>query len=115
LTLSGTETQINAALATLSYQGVLNFNGGDTLTVLSTDSAGTPLSDSDPVAITVNAVNDAPVLDLLNTPGVQTAGTTASFTENGGAVTIAPQLALSDVDSATLAGATVTLTDPQTG
>ena len=61
LTLSGTETQINAALATLSYQGVLNYNGNETLTVVSTDSAGTPLSDTDLVAITVGAVNDAPV------------------------------------------------------
>ena len=61
LTLSGTQAQINAALATLSYQGNLNFNGSDTLTVLSTDSAAIPLSDNDTIAITVNAVNDAPV------------------------------------------------------
>src|SRR5204862_487987 len=61
LTLSGTETQINAALATLSYQGALNYNGSDTLTVVSTDNAGTPLSDSDPVAVTINPVNDAPI------------------------------------------------------
>ena len=39
LTLSGTEAQINATLATLSYQGGVNFNGSDTLTVLSTDSS----------------------------------------------------------------------------
>ena len=38
LTLSGTQAQINAALATLSYQGTLNYNGPDTLTVTSTDS-----------------------------------------------------------------------------
>src|SRR6202008_4835693 len=38
LTLSGTQAQINAALASLSYQGSLNFNGSDTLTVLSTDA-----------------------------------------------------------------------------
>ena len=31
LTLSGTQAQINAALATLSYQGTLNYNGPDTL------------------------------------------------------------------------------------
>lgn len=69
LTLSGTQTQINAALATLSYQGNLDFNGNDTLTVLSTDSAGTPLSDSDTVDITVNPVNDAPINTV---PGAQT-------------------------------------------
>ncbi|MCP9882534.1 VCBS domain-containing protein, partial [Cyanobium sp. Alchichica 3B3-8F6] len=61
LTLSGDESQINAALDTLVYQGNANFNGSDTLTVVSTDSAGTPLSDTDTVAITVSAVNDAPV------------------------------------------------------
>jgi Domain of unknown function (DUF4347) len=70
LTLSGTETQINAAIATLTYQGNANFNGADTLTVLSTDSAGTQLSDSDAIAITVNAIDDAPI---NNVPGAQTA------------------------------------------
>ena len=60
LTLSGTETQINAALATLSYQGSSNYNGADTLTVLSTDGNGA--TDSDTVAITVSAVNDVSVL-----------------------------------------------------
>jgi hypothetical protein len=67
LTLSGTQAQINAALASLSYQGNPDFNGGDTLTVLSTDSSGA--TDSDSVAISVGAVNDGP----LNTvPGAQT-------------------------------------------
>src|SRR4029078_2026618 len=59
LTLSGTQAQINAALASLSYQGSANFNGADTLTVLSTDASGA--TDSDAVAITVSSVNDAPV------------------------------------------------------
>ena len=49
LTLSGTEAQINATLATLSYQGGLNFNGSDTLTVLSTDSSAS--TDTDTVNI----------------------------------------------------------------
>ena len=53
LTLSGTQTEINAALATATYQGNLNFSGTDTLTVLSTDSSGTPLTDSDTVTINV--------------------------------------------------------------
>ena len=46
---------------------------------------------------------------------MQVTATTASFAEDGGAITVAPQLTLLDVDSPTLAGATVTLTDPQTG
>ena len=51
LTLSGTQTQINAALATLSYTGSTDFNGTDTLTVLSSDSSGTPLTDAGDVTI----------------------------------------------------------------
>jgi hypothetical protein len=39
-----------------------NFNGSDSLTVFSTDSAGTPLSDSDTVPITVSAVNDPTII-----------------------------------------------------
>ena len=58
LTLSGTQTDINATLATLNYQGNLNYNGADTLTVTSTDTNSA--TDVDTVAITVNAVNDAP-------------------------------------------------------
>ena len=66
LTLSGNQAQINAALATLSYQGLLNYNGPDTLTVTSTDSNA--VTDVDLVAITVNPVNDAPVNTV---PGAQ--------------------------------------------
>src|SRR5262245_8267850 len=66
LTLTGTQVQINAALATISYRGNLNFNGADTLTVLSTDTNSA--TDSDTVAITVTAVNDAPVNTV---PGAQ--------------------------------------------
>ena len=68
LTLSGTQAQINAALASLSYQGSANFNGSDTLTVLSTDTNG--VTDADAVSITVASVNDGPVNTL---PGAQTA------------------------------------------
>ncbi len=64
--------------------------------------------------VTVNGVNDAPVIDLLSTAGVQTTGTTAAFVENGVALAVAPQLTLSDVDDANMAGATVTLSNAQT-
>ncbi len=71
LTLSGSQADINATLASLVYQGNLNFNGADTLTVVSTDA--TANTDTDMVAITVTAQNDAPT-DLssgieLNTDG----------------------------------------------
>ena len=66
--LNGTLAAINATLADatgVQYLSLLNYNGSDTLTVLSDDlgaaGSGGALTDSDPVAITVNAVNDAPV------------------------------------------------------
>ena len=65
LTLAGSQTQINTALASLTYRGNANFAGADTLTVLSTDAGG--LSDSDTVAITVAGVNDAPGVALPST------------------------------------------------
>src|SRR6185436_20311338 len=67
LTLSGTQAQINAALASLSYQGNPGFSGGDTLIVLSTDGNGVP--DADAIAITVTPLYDGPVNTV---PGAQT-------------------------------------------
>ena len=58
VTITGTAAQINTALAGLSYTGNLDFNGADTLTVATSDGTAT---DTDTIAITVNAVNDAPV------------------------------------------------------
>ena len=67
MTLSGTQAGINASLAWLYYQGAYNYVGADILTITSTDSNA--VTDIDTVAITVTAVNDAP----LNTvPGGQT-------------------------------------------
>ncbi len=87
LTLSGTQTDINATLASLTYQGALNYVGGDTLTVLSTDSNAD--TDSDMVTITVNQDNDAPVV-----------------TASGGVTSYAEQATATVIDSA------VTLVDP---
>ncbi|HEY2925622.1 beta strand repeat-containing protein, partial [Piscinibacter sp.] len=57
-TLSGTQIALNAALATLQYQGNANYNGPDTLVITSHDGAGA--SDTDTVPISVASVNDAP-------------------------------------------------------
>jgi len=62
LTLSGTQAQINASLATLSYTGGAYFSGVDTLTIVTTDSAG--LLDVDTLDITVTP--DARALTLSN-------------------------------------------------
>src|SRR5262249_17886928 len=54
VTIGGTAGQINTALAGLAYQGNLNFNGSDTVTVVTSDGAA---ADTDTVAIIVNALN----------------------------------------------------------
>ncbi|MGV0960374.1 MAG: Ig-like domain-containing protein, partial [Limnohabitans sp.] len=92
LTLVGTQAQINAALATVKYTGVLNYNGADTLTVVSTDKAGK--LDSDTVAINVTPVNDAPIVanPIADTAG--SVGTALSYTVASNAFT--------DVDNASL-------------
>ena len=55
---------INTAMAGMSYAPTANYNGAATLTILTSDlgntGAGGPLTDTDTVNITVNAVNDAP-------------------------------------------------------
>jgi Ca2+-binding RTX toxin-like protein len=77
MTFTGTLTDINAALATVTYNPTANFNGSDTLSMTTNDQGNTgggALSDIDNVVITVNSVNDAPagtnatVGTLLNTP-----------------------------------------------
>ena len=70
------------------------------------------------VTITVTGTNDRPVLDLdaNNSSGATGSDYRAAFTENGPAVSIGDtDVALTDVDSATLVGATITLTNAQTG
>ncbi len=79
LTLSGTQADINATLASLVYQGPANYSGSATLTVLSTDANS--VTDSDTVAITVSPVNDAPVNTV---PGAQTVAEDSTLTFSSG-------------------------------
>ena len=113
VSITGTAAQINAALAGLTYTGNLNFNGGDTLTVVTGDGTAT---DTDIIAITVNPVNDAPVLNLdadsSTTGGVDYLTT---FTDGGPAVAIVDtDVLITDSDDIELTSATVTLTNPDT-
>ena len=105
VTIGGTATQINSALAGLSYLGNLDFNGADTLTVTTSDGL---LGDTDTVAITVNAVNDPPVNTV---PGPQIANEDTALLIAG--------LSVADTDSpllvTTLAVAHGTLTATGTG
>ncbi|MBF0420287.1 MAG: DUF4347 domain-containing protein, partial [Magnetococcales bacterium] len=68
VTIAGTSAQVNAALNGMVYTPTANYNGADTLTVTTNDlgntGSGGVLTDIDTIAITVNPVNDAPVLSL---------------------------------------------------
>ena len=67
MTFTGTIADINAALAGMSFAATANFNGAASLEIITNDQGNTGTggaqSDTDTVAITVNPVNDAPVLD----------------------------------------------------
>src|SRR4029077_12223396 len=108
VTIAGTAAQINTALAGLAYTGNLDFNGADTLTVATIDGTA---ADIDTIAITVNAVNDAPALNLdANSSTIGGVDYLTTFT--GSAVGIVDtDVSVVDTDSPTLASATVTLTN----
>ena len=95
VTLTGTLDQINTTLSASNnvlYRGAQDFNGGDVLNFVTNDGGNTgtggALSDTDTVAITVNAVNDAPVNTV---PGAQSGNEDTNFAIAG--------LAISDVDA----------------
>ncbi len=80
VSFKGTAAEINAALDGLTYTGSKDFNGEDTLTITTNDqgNTGSPgaLADSKSVKITVNAINDAP---LITSPTEQTVGIETAF------------------------------------
>jgi hypothetical protein len=85
LTLSGTEAQINDALATLSFTGNLNFAGNATLTVLSTDKHGATATST--VTITVTQVNDPPVNNVTGSRTVNI-DTNLAFTGTNNVISV---------------------------
>ncbi|GAA4443733.1 VCBS domain-containing protein [Novipirellula rosea] len=100
---TGTVANINAALNGLSFVTTTNYNGPVNLTVTTNDLGntgsdpgatgdGTSEQDSDVVAITVNAVNDTPV---VNGPG-----SALSATEQVGLAIEGTGFTVTDVDAA---------------
>ncbi len=91
MTFSGTVANVNAALDGMQYTANDNDGSSDTLQVSVDDKGSTgggSLTDSDAVAITINALNEAPVQTV---PGTQTfdEDTTRSFSNgNGNAISI---------------------------
>lgn len=98
VTIQGAIADVNAALATLSYSPIADFNGADALSVLVSDLGNTgapgPLSDTQTIDITVTPVNDAP--EITSDGGGATAS--VSIDENTTAVTTVAAL---DVDGDT--------------
>ncbi|HET7775762.1 MAG TPA: type I secretion C-terminal target domain-containing protein, partial [Azospira sp.] len=86
MTFSGSDGAINAALNGMSFLGNTNYNGAATLTLQTGDSLA---SDSDTVNLTVNGVNDGP---LLAVPAAQTVNQNAALSLGG--------IGVSDVDDA---------------
>jgi VCBS repeat-containing protein len=97
VTFSGTLANVNAALDSLAYQGNHDYNGSDTLKIVTNDNGNTGTggaqSDTDTVAITVSAVNDAPTATI--TPVSYSATEQVALTLKGTGLSIA------DVDAGT--------------
>lgn len=109
VTLTGTLAQINTTLASsqaLTYRTDSDYAGGDALVMVSDDLgnsgvASTPAqtTDTDSTSLSIQAVNDAPVISLGNT--------TLTYLENDPAQLIYTDLILGDIDSSTLTQATI--------
>ncbi|NOU45325.1 MAG: DUF4347 domain-containing protein, partial [Methyloglobulus sp.] len=81
VTLSGSPSDINTALASLSYQGNLNFNGSDTLTVSTNDGVNSAVVDT--VTISIDPVADPFTATLTHDSTNDTgSSTTDSITSN---------------------------------
>jgi hypothetical protein len=96
MTFSGTLADLNTALAGLAYQPTANFNGGDTLTITTNDQgntgAGGALSDTDTVAITVGAVNDAPLNSVPTAKRPMRTPRSVFSTANGNPISLATSM-----------------------
>jgi VCBS repeat-containing protein len=104
-------------LSTLTITPPKDFNGQFTLqvSVTSTETTGQSATTTKPLTVTVTPVNDAPVLDLNTADGADQTGYALTYVENGKPLSIAGNVSITDVDNATLKGATVTLTNAQAG
>ena len=94
MTFTGTLANVNAALARVDYLGNANYSGADTLSISVDDQGNTgsggAKTDTKSVAITVAAVNDAPVLTV---PGRKSVNEDTLLSITG--------ISVADVDAAT--------------
>lgn len=113
MTIRGTLSDVNAAIATLTYKGTANFNGNDTLNINFNDLGN---FGADPmatggnadeqanasIAITVGPINDAPT---VTPPAGQNVTEDQTLTLSG-----ATAIVIGDVDADDTAGDTLTVT-----
>jgi hypothetical protein len=78
LVLTGSPSNLNTCLQSLTYRAPTNYFGPDTLTLVTSDGS---LSDTDSCAITVASVNDAPIQTVPT--GVQVTSEDSPKTVNG--------------------------------
>jgi hypothetical protein len=98
MTFSGSITNLNNALSGLSFASTAGYNGAAQVQILTDDlgnfGTGGARTDSDTVAITVNAVNDAPVNTVPGTQNINEDIGIRFSTSNGNRISVG------DVDDA---------------
>jgi hypothetical protein len=99
---TGAVANVNAALAAVSFNPALNFNGSFTVSTSVTDGVAAPITGSK--VFTGVAVNDAPTATNLSAPETYTEDTPLNLTD----------IVVADVDSATVT-ATLTLSNTAAG
>ena len=85
----------------VTYTPTANYSGSDSFGVQVSDGHGG--TDTITVNVTIQAINDPPVLAGIEVPAL-------SYTENAVATTISSTISVSDLDNTTLTGATVQIT-----
>ncbi|MFO0904297.1 MAG: tandem-95 repeat protein [Pirellulales bacterium] len=102
INLRGPLTSVNSALDGLTFLGTLNYNGPASIVIVSNDEGnaggGAAQTDTDTVAITVTAVNDAPI-NLFNGASVFGTATTNDEEPVTFNATNSNRLTISDVDA----------------
>ena len=106
MVFTGTLANINAALDGLIFDPTPDYFGnGANIQIVTSDQGSTgsggSQSDTDNIAITVNAINDAPVV---------TAGATLDYDEGSPATVIDATVTITDTDDTNLEGATIRIT-----
>ncbi|MEC8859521.1 MAG: DUF4347 domain-containing protein [Pseudomonadota bacterium] len=101
-TVTGSTTDVNAALAATSFTPVANWDQDITITTLIRDAADTG-PDAGTITLDVTAVNDAPVTSVDSK-------ISSTYTEDALAVVANNSVTVSDVDNTTLSSATVSIT-----